>query len=126
MTATELKPCPFCGGEATAVPDASHSTAWEVGCFSRFCAVEPNVWAAHKSTAQLQWNARVDINQAAISRAEQAEARVAELEVALRDMVEGYQEYDLSNGKPVLQPIEKQSSWIQRARAALSRKEPKP
>jgi hypothetical protein len=49
-----------------------------------------------------------------------AEAKAARLEGALRDMISGYEEYDLPDGKPVLRPIENQSSWIQRARAALT------
>jgi len=54
MIAPKLKPCPFCGGEASATPDPSHSTGWEVGCFSGKCDVEPHVWSIHRSTADMQ------------------------------------------------------------------------
>jgi hypothetical protein len=53
-----LLPCPFCGGEASKIPDANHSTGWEVGCFSGKCDVEPHVWAVHLETAAMQWNTR--------------------------------------------------------------------
>jgi hypothetical protein len=49
-----------------------------------------------------------------------AEAKVARLDGALRDMISGYEEYDVPDGKRVVRPIEKQSPWIQRARAALT------
>lgn len=55
-----LLPCPFCGGEASKIPDANHSTGWEVGCFSGKCDIEPHVWAVHLSTAVMQWNTRAD------------------------------------------------------------------
>jgi hypothetical protein len=58
MTAPELKPCPFCGGAASAYPDQNHSTGWSVGCFNRVCDVEPYIWAVHKSTAEMQWDKR--------------------------------------------------------------------
>lgn len=53
-----LLPCPFCGGEASKIPDPNHSTGWEVGCFSGKCDVEPHVWAVHLKTAAMQWNTR--------------------------------------------------------------------
>lgn len=58
MSDAPLLPCPFCGGNASAVPDPNHSTGWDVGCFSGFCDVEPHVWAVHRSTAEIQWNTR--------------------------------------------------------------------
>ena len=54
------EPCPFCRGEASKIPDANHSTGWEVGCFSGECDVEPHVWAVHLETAVMQWNTRAD------------------------------------------------------------------
>ena len=56
----DLKPCPFCKGKAIKIPDANHSTGWEVGCFSEKCDVEPHVWADHLETAMMQWNTRAD------------------------------------------------------------------
>ncbi len=53
-----LLPCPFCGGEASKIPDADHSTGWAVGCFSGKCDIEPYVWAVHLETAAMQWNTR--------------------------------------------------------------------
>jgi hypothetical protein len=41
------------------------------------------------------------------------------LRAALIDMIEGYEEWDRINGKFVLRHITEQSSFIQRARAAL-------
>jgi hypothetical protein len=55
--------------------------------------------------------------------------RIEALEAALRNMIDGYEEYDLIGGKPVLRPIGAQSSWIQRATATLTappRLEPSP
>ena len=71
-----LLPCPFCGGEASKIPDANHSTGWEVGCFSGKCDIEPHVWAVHLSTAVMQWNTRAlpAIDPAAIREAALREA----------------------------------------------------
>ena len=71
-----LLPCPFCGGEASKIPDANHSTGWEVGCFSGKCDVEPHVWAVHLETAVMQWNTRAlpAIDPAAIREAALREA----------------------------------------------------
>jgi hypothetical protein len=50
MTEPDLKPCPFCGGEASAIsPD-------EVGCFNGECPSEPHVWAETEAIAA--WNTR--------------------------------------------------------------------
>lgn len=49
---------------------------------------------------------------------------IERLRKALEDMLDGYQEYDMLNGEPVLRPLTKQKSFIQRATVALSGKEP--
>lgn len=60
-TRTDLLPCPFCGGEASAIEDTSHSTAFEVGCFNGNCALEPYIWAEYKTVAVAAWNTRAAI-----------------------------------------------------------------
>jgi anion-transporting ArsA/GET3 family ATPase len=70
----DLKPCPFCGGKASKIPDDNHSTGWEVGCFSGKCDVEPHVWAVHLETAIMQWNTCADKD------------RIEELEKAFRGL----------------------------------------
>jgi Lar family restriction alleviation protein len=57
MTA-ELKPCPFCGVEASEFKDRGHSTAYNVGCFNGYCTIEPNTWAGTKAEAIAAWNTR--------------------------------------------------------------------
>lgn len=71
-----LLPCPFCGGEASKIPDADHSTGWAVGCFTGKCDLEPYVWAVHLETAAMQWNTRALLatNPAAIREAALREA----------------------------------------------------
>ena len=54
----DLLPCPFCGVEASAVEDTSHSTAYSVGCFNGKCALEPYVWDVSKAVAIAAWNRR--------------------------------------------------------------------
>jgi Lar family restriction alleviation protein len=58
MTDEALKPCPFCGGEASPFEDYGHSSAWEVGCFNGDCRVEPHVWEKTKAEAIAAWNTR--------------------------------------------------------------------
>lgn len=55
---SDLKPCPFCGGEASTFEDYGHSSAWEVGCFNGNCRVEPHVWEKTKVEAIAAWNTR--------------------------------------------------------------------
>lgn len=57
----ELKPCPFCGGEAACIEDGSHSTAWEIGCYNGQCAAEPSVWEPRKEVAITAWNTRANL-----------------------------------------------------------------
>ena len=57
----ELKPCPFCGGEATCIENGSHSTAWEIGCYNGQCAAKPSVWEPRKEVAITAWNIRADL-----------------------------------------------------------------
>lgn len=76
---SDLKPCPFCGGEASIFEDSSHSTAYEVACFNGDCKVEPHVWEETKSVAIDAWNTRT-IDPAAIWR-EAIEAAAAAIDV---------------------------------------------
>jgi Lar family restriction alleviation protein len=79
MTA-ELKPCPFCGGEASEVEDQGHSTAYNVGCFNGDCTIEPNTWADTKAEAIAAWNTRADLSR----DLEQARQDIADLRQAVR------------------------------------------
>jgi len=58
MSGSELKNCPFCGGDAGEWPDQNHSTGWDIGCFNDGCDIQPHVWAVHRETARDQWNTR--------------------------------------------------------------------
>jgi len=53
----ELKPCPFCGGEAACIEE----TAWVIGCFNGQCAAAPSVWEPSKEMAIAAWNTRADL-----------------------------------------------------------------
>jgi len=57
-------------------------------------------------------------------RAEAAEARVKVLEEALQDMISGYEEHDVIDRKATLRELDRQTSWIQRATAALKGAKP--
>ena len=57
----ELKPCPFCGGDAT--PDFSSiegENAYHFHCQSKDCPAWPNVSGATESEAITAWNTRAD------------------------------------------------------------------
>ncbi len=72
MTTPELKPCPFCGGEALAI-QSWEGDAHDVGCFNGECIVEPHTWAETKDEAIAAWNTRA-VDPAAIREAALREA----------------------------------------------------
>lgn len=63
----ELKPCPFCGGEATlkdarkylVVSKHSYITPFSVGCENRHCKVKPYTWYCDNEQDAIDaWNRR--------------------------------------------------------------------
>ena len=56
MTA-DLLPCPFCGGESYLRDDASHSTAYFVGCSTEDCFGEIH-WGQTADETIAAWNRR--------------------------------------------------------------------
>lgn len=59
--APELKPCPFCGGDARIYQDTSHSTAWFCGCEDWDCFGNM-MWDETKTGATDKWNRRADLS----------------------------------------------------------------
>lgn len=55
--ADELKPCPFCGGEAGIRIDTSHSTACLIGCATVGCFGHEQ-WEETEAEAITAWNRR--------------------------------------------------------------------
>lgn len=53
----ELKPCPFCGGEASIRIDTSHSTACLIGCATMGCFGHEQ-WEETEAEAVAAWNRR--------------------------------------------------------------------
>jgi len=53
----ELKPCPFCGGEASIRIDTSHSTACLIGCATMGCFGHEQ-WEETEAEAIAAWNRR--------------------------------------------------------------------
>lgn len=72
MTAPDLKPCPFCGGEAYLRSDVSHSKAYFIGCSTVDCFGEIH-WGQTKNEAIAGWNTRADLIPAMLAEAVQAE-----------------------------------------------------
>lgn len=54
---SNLKPCPYCGGEAHLSADTSHSTAFFIGCETEDC-FGLMMWAERKDAAIAAWNTR--------------------------------------------------------------------
>jgi Lar family restriction alleviation protein len=73
MTAPDLKPCPFCGGEAEINPLALETSDFNVACFSGECPVEPQTRGETKAEAIAAWNTRA-VDPAAIREAALREA----------------------------------------------------
>lgn len=58
----DLKPCPFCGSEASIFPSCDHSTAWVGGCSaSNGCPGQDAVWEDSEEEAYAVWNTRADL-----------------------------------------------------------------
>lgn len=81
MSGPELKPCPFCGGEAHLFEDNSHSTAFDVGCWHQDCPVNPQAWGKTREKAIAAWNTRAALPEV---QAIVAEAVAAEREACAR------------------------------------------
>ena len=63
MSKINLKPCPFCGGEAEAVYAPNDINRWGVQCKSCGCTVEVEEWKGVEDTkenAVKSWNRRAD------------------------------------------------------------------
>ncbi len=59
MTVPDLKPCPFCGGEARKWQDPSHSAAWFIGCDDGYSDCFGSIhWAETEAEAIAAWNRR--------------------------------------------------------------------
>tara|TARA_X000001316_G_scaffold12129_2_gene5696 strand:- start:704 stop:1150 length:447 start_codon:yes stop_codon:yes gene_type:complete len=60
--APELKPCPFCGGDASASPDSEHSTAFVLTHYSKGCPIDDLWdWYPDEEQAITAWNTRADL-----------------------------------------------------------------
>lgn len=62
---TELKPCPFCGGEATSIfgimIDGKQSEWNVIKCKNPKCRIQPSTdWHKSKSVVVREWNRRAD------------------------------------------------------------------
>jgi len=73
MIMHDLKPCPFCGGEAIAHPCTLEGDDHDVGCSNGECPVEPYAWAETENEAIKEWNTRA-VDPAAIREAALREA----------------------------------------------------
>jgi len=52
----ELKPCPFCGGEAALFDDRNGARRYQVRCLD--CSTGRTLWASVKADAIAAWNRR--------------------------------------------------------------------
>lgn len=73
---SDLKPCPFCGGAASLIPSADHSTACEIGCRDDTCPAYECVWDVNEASAIAAWNRRA--RSALFSSAEDARREALE------------------------------------------------
>ena len=55
---SELKPCPFCGGEVKVSKISRYSQKHQVACYSQACAAQPSIVESKKSVAISVWNTR--------------------------------------------------------------------
>lgn len=56
---SDLKPCPFCGGEAYVAKRAIHGILWWYGCGCKKCRVQYGCLCDTEEEAIEQWNRRV-------------------------------------------------------------------
>lgn len=91
MTAPKLKPCPFCGGEATF---AFATRGWKVECAGRFgvCLINARTHYQHtKTQAFIAWNTRADLIDMDVLRKVEAgyTKSLAEAESWIHDQLDG-------------------------------------
>lgn len=79
MSAIELLPCPFCGGEAELQirPNAMSKWRHSVGCASTSCGASGPV-EDRKHRAVDEWNRRTDLSQASVAAALEAAAALCD------------------------------------------------
>lgn len=62
MTNTELKPCPFCGGEAELTFNGNDYVLWRyVECLNPECKVQTQQKTQSKEQAAIAWNTRAEL-----------------------------------------------------------------
>jgi hypothetical protein len=121
MSAPELRPCPFCGGNASCFEDANHSTAWWFGCYNDQCEVRPCVWAQTKDQATEEWNRRADLPPTDADV--MAHPTVKALVEALRkceDEIDGYIRHEYPGDHPVQDRYRRRDFAANPARIALA------
>ena len=83
----ELKPCPFCGGDAFLRDDVSHGTAFFIGCATEECFGEIH-WAYTEAEAVASWNTRATPDHLSDPRMR----ALVEAATAIRDHLDRWQE----------------------------------
>lgn len=70
----KLKPCPFCGGEASLRIDTAHSTACLIGCCTIGCFGHEQ-WEETEAEAIAAWNRRAALAEHDAARDDKARGK---------------------------------------------------